>query len=95
MAKSDLRIADFNEVVVTFAGIPIDGWADGDVLTVTREATLVARTIRAVVWVVVWRCGADCHGRRTVLRDSTDVSSWLRLAEIESFRQHTEEAIGA
>ena len=38
MAQSDLRIADFNEVQVSFAGIPIEGWADGDVLTLTREA---------------------------------------------------------
>jgi hypothetical protein len=38
MAQSDLRIADFNEVQVSFAGVPIEGWADGDVLTVTREA---------------------------------------------------------
>lgn len=38
MAESDLRIADFNEVQVSFATVPIKGWADGDVLTVTRES---------------------------------------------------------
>jgi hypothetical protein len=38
VAQSDLRITDFNEVVVSFAGIPIEGWADGDVLTLARES---------------------------------------------------------
>jgi hypothetical protein len=38
MAQSDLRIADFNEVKVIFATVAIEGWADGDVLTLTREA---------------------------------------------------------
>lgn len=33
-----LRVADFNEVQVAFAAIPIDGWADGDVLTFTWES---------------------------------------------------------
>jgi hypothetical protein len=38
MAQSDLRIADFNEVQVSFATVIINGWADGDVLTLTRES---------------------------------------------------------
>jgi hypothetical protein len=38
MAQSDLRIADFNEVQVSFATQIINGWADGDVLTLTRES---------------------------------------------------------
>lgn len=32
---------------------------------------------------------------KLVQKDSTDVSSWLKLADIESFRQHYKEAIGA
>lgn len=32
------RISDFNDVQVSFAGIPIEGWADGDVLTITKES---------------------------------------------------------
>lgn len=32
------RIYDFNEVQASFAGIPIDGWADGDGITITRES---------------------------------------------------------
>lgn len=55
MAKSDLRIADFNEVVVTFAGIPIDGWSDGDVLTVTREADLFGSTVGVTGSVARWK----------------------------------------
>lgn len=34
----ELRIADFNEVQVSFAGIPIEGWSTGDVITITWEA---------------------------------------------------------
>jgi hypothetical protein len=45
MAQSDLRIADFNEVQVSFAAIPIEGWADGDVLTVTRESDVFGSVV--------------------------------------------------
>jgi hypothetical protein len=45
MAQSDLRIADFNEVQVSFAGVPIDGWSDGDVLTLTREADVFGSVV--------------------------------------------------
>jgi len=33
-----VRISDFNEVVCTFAGLPIEGWADGVALTITRTS---------------------------------------------------------
>ena len=45
MALSALRIADFNQVQCSFAGVPIEGWADGDVLTVTREADIFGSVV--------------------------------------------------
>lgn len=55
MAQSDLRIADFNEVQVSFAGVPIDGWADGDVLTITREADAFGDTVGVSGSVARWK----------------------------------------
>ncbi len=32
------RVYDSNEVQVSFAAIPLNGWADGDFITITRES---------------------------------------------------------
>lgn len=55
MAQSDLRIADFNEVQVSFATVPISGWAQGDVLTVTREADAFGDTVGVSGSVARWK----------------------------------------
>ena len=39
------RIYDFNEVQAAFAGIPIDGYADGDGITITRETDVFTSTV--------------------------------------------------
>jgi hypothetical protein len=39
------RIYDANEVQISFAGVPIEGYADGDFLTITHEADAFASIV--------------------------------------------------
>ena len=77
---ADLRITDFKNIQVSFGAIPIEGWGEGDVLTVTRESD--AFTDRAGVTGDVARAATNDH-RATVeivVLASSPVNSLLSAA---------------
>lgn len=77
MAQSDLRIADFNEVQVSFAGIPIEGWATGDVLTVTRESDIFGSTVGVSGSVARWKTNDNRATIEIALMSTSPVNALL------------------